>query len=546
MSNLLKRSKLKFWAAFIVAVSIINLTVFAYGAEIKEPRTSVEDAINKTSEFLVKNLKDPGSGTYNGEWSVIGLARYDLTSNEKIFDKYYENMKKHLKETAGVLHERKYTEYSRAVVALSAIGADARNVGGYNMIEKLADYDNLVWQGINGAIWGLIALDTSSYQIPDVAKIANITTRQKLIDDILDKEIDGGGWSMGEDAPDPDVTAMVLQALAKYKDQPEVKEAVDRALNVLSNIQNADGGYSSWDVPNLESAAQVLTALCALGIDCKTDERFIKNKNWIVSNMIDNYYLTKTGGFKHMKDLTLDGMATDQGMYALVAYDRLIKGKTFLYDMSDVKSNPVYLEEQTNDEKVQDEPKEEYVNKFTDIDDSPEKEAIVYLSSKGIISGYSDNSTEFKPNENISRAQFAAIITKSLLLDEMQTDAFPDVKKSDWFSGYVGAVKSMNLINGYKDGTFGPDKNITREEAAVIIKKAAKILGVDVDITNAETINYLCQFTDYVDSSDWSMDALAVCVKYGYIPDDDMEIFPLRDATREEIAGMIYRMIKTK
>lgn len=524
---------------------IIVLSIFVssfmpiYGVQIKEPSVNVEKVIEKTAQFILDYTKKLKSGETLGEWQIISLVRAQIDVPQKYYDDYYNNLVKQLEENNGVLHERKYTEYSRAILALTALGKDPRNVGGYNLLERLAEFDNLIWQGINGAIWGLIALDSGDYEIPDVNNLDKITTRQKLIDHILSKEIAGGGWSMGESNPDTDVTAMALQSLAGYTDQEKVKKAVDRGLTVLSNKMNSDGGFESWGTKNSESADQVLVALCSLNIDPKDDKRFVKeNGSWVVSNIINNYYIPSTGGFKHVKESGIDGMATEQGLYAMVAYSRFLNGKTSLYDMSDIEKkydeNTYPKKDNNSNVKVE--------NIFSDIDNSTEKEAIIHLSSKGVVNG-NGNST-FNPNGQVTRAELAAILSRALCLEEVKSNSFKDVKDTDWFFGYVGAASQIGIISGYTDKTFKPNANVTRQEAALMLSRAAEILGKDMSMENYEIINVLCQFTDYVECDDWAMEAVAACVKYGYIPDDEMEIYPDRNATREEIAGMVYRMSK--
>ena len=153
---------------------------------------------------------------------------------------------------------------------------------------------------------------------------------------------------MTGDAPDSDLTGMALQALAPYyrvKGYERVTAAVDRALEVLSSMQNQSGGYSTMGVETSESAAQVLTGLCALGIDPMKDERFVKGGSWIVENLL-TYHIANSG-FMHVKAGAgnngggvagaVNGMATEQAYYALTAYQRLLDNKTALYDMSDIK-----------------------------------------------------------------------------------------------------------------------------------------------------------------------------------------------------------------
>ncbi|MEI3103096.1 MAG: LPXTG cell wall anchor domain-containing protein [Oscillospiraceae bacterium] len=133
------------------------------------------------------------------------------------------------------------------------------------------------------------------------------------------------------------MTAMAIQALASYYENAQVKAAVDAALTFLAGVQNDDATFS--EIPgtdaSAESTAQVIVALTALGIDPTADSRFVKSGVSVVDALC-GFYVTG-GGFRHlMADETVDGMATEQGYYALAAYHRLLAQKTSLYDMSDV------------------------------------------------------------------------------------------------------------------------------------------------------------------------------------------------------------------
>lgn len=133
---------------------------------------------------------------------------------------------------------------------------------------------------------------------------------------------------------------MAIQALAPYyKTQKEVQAAVDQALQLLSKLQEPDGGFYTLDTngspyANSESCAQVVVALTALGLDPHTDSRFIKQGHSVLDALCS--YVVAGGGFCHLTGGQRNGMATEQGYYALTAYFRLKDGKTGLYDMSDV------------------------------------------------------------------------------------------------------------------------------------------------------------------------------------------------------------------
>ncbi|MCC5909121.1 MAG: S-layer homology domain-containing protein [Clostridiaceae bacterium] len=317
--------------------------------EVKEVKhRDVSRQIERSAAFLQKNIPEPIVASVGGEWTVFGLARSGEIVPKEYYEKYYQNVENTLKEKAGILHRVKYTEYDRVILALTAIGKDITDVGGYDLRKPLADFNTLIIQGINGPIFALIALDSNNYEIPIDEEVEVQTTREKLIEFILNREISGGGWALGQNPPeaDPDITAMAIQSLAPYYEKNEkVKEAVDRGVEWLSQVQQSNGGYHSWGADNAESIAQVVVALTALGIDPHNDPRFIKNGKSTIDALLTfeavggGFYHVKAGGQDSggAKPGEVDFMATDQAMYALVAYDRFVQGKNALYDMKDVE-----------------------------------------------------------------------------------------------------------------------------------------------------------------------------------------------------------------
>ena len=293
---------------------------------------TVQEAVNRTADYMIKSLPNPG---YQNEWYIFSLARSSYPVPKEYYNTYYENLKKSVVENKGILHKVKYTEYSRVILALTAIGKDPTDVGGYNLVEELFNLTNVTKQGINGPIFALIALDTNKYPIPSTV---TENSRQKMIDYILEKQLTDGGFALGGKAGDVDITAMALQALSSYQDQELVKLATDKAVVFLSSSQKNLGGYFSWGTENVESASQALVALTSLGIDPMTDSRFIKDAgSWIVSNIM-GFYVSETGAFRHTMATASNSMATEQASYALTAYNRFVNGQVKLYDMSDVKT----------------------------------------------------------------------------------------------------------------------------------------------------------------------------------------------------------------
>lgn len=317
-------------------------------AELKDAAARAAYAENayQTTGDLLETLGTPNVGSVGGEWMVIGLAR----SGRTVPDGYYENVVKYVQENCDAderLDENRATDNARVILALTAIGKDVTNVGGHNLLAGLDEMSYVTYQGINGPIWTLIALDSHDY-----APQGDVT-REKLIDAILGAQLPDGGWDMMGKAADTDITAMAIQALAPYYDTNDaVKAAVDKALDALSAMQNDDGTFSTaFSGKTSESTAQVIVALTALGINPATDSRFIKNGLNAVDGLCSFY--VDGGGFRHIASGDLDGMATEQSYYALAAYYRLLAGQTSLYDMSDVTITPapVTPDQPTNPDK---------------------------------------------------------------------------------------------------------------------------------------------------------------------------------------------------
>ena len=317
----------KIVSIIMVLIMLLGVKLPCYAATQKD----IHSKLDTTAAYLLKTVTAPKIGSIGGEWTVMGLARSSYKVPEGYFDNYYKEVEAYVKKNQGVLHKKKYTEYSRVILALTAIGKDPTNVGGYNLVEKLGDFEKTISQGINGAIFALIALDSNQYEIPENKEAKTQATRDLYIKEILKRQLTDGGFALTGDKADPDITAMALQALSKYKSRKDVKPVIEKALNCLSKIQNSKGGYESWGTENVESAAQVLVALCELGIE-PTDKRFVKNGKTVVDSIL-SYYTTK--GFKHTMDNLGDSlMATEQAFYALVGYQRIMNHESSLYDMT--------------------------------------------------------------------------------------------------------------------------------------------------------------------------------------------------------------------
>ena len=302
------------------------------------------------------------AGTTPGDWYPIGMSRLGISED---YSRYLAVLKaeveKRYKEK-NKLSAAKATEWHRISLAVLASGGDPRSFGkdkDGNPINLIADgtYNrgktaSLGRQGINGWIWGLIALDSLRYEIPE----GSFYSRDDIITEILCQQLSDGGFALFGKTSDPDITAMAVQALSPYYISKKVykytlksskqeisrtvKQVIDESLACLSRLQTEDGDFISWGTQNAESTAQAAVALCNLNIDPQKDTRFIKNGKTLIDGILK--YRMPDGGFAHSYTYDPDNpsskpdksnsMAGEQVLYALAAVIRQQKGQSALYD----------------------------------------------------------------------------------------------------------------------------------------------------------------------------------------------------------------------
>ena len=290
----------------------------------------------------------------NTDWTVVFLRRLGIQEN---YDAFLTRANTYVKgaydkNPSTGLSTNTPTEWHRLTMAVLAAGGDPTNVGGHDLIAD-GTYNCLAGdpsnQGMNGAAWALLALDSNGYEVPAEAEY----TREKLINDILKKEVPGGGWSMNDTARtlEVDITAMVVYALAPHaSENPDVQATLDRALKVLRDEISEDGDYASGSDYNCESTAQVIIALTSMGIDPTTVTNASSGKNPLDGLM--KYYNSQTGGFFHKdKGSTSrnesDIMPTDQAMEAIAAY-RLYQQGINLFDFRSTANTTQYVAQADN------------------------------------------------------------------------------------------------------------------------------------------------------------------------------------------------------
>ena len=168
----------------------------------------------------------------------------------------------------------------------------------------------------------------------------------------------------------------------------------------------------------------------------------------------------------------------------------------------------------------------------SDYDKHWAKTGIEKWSQKEVLKGYEDGS--FKPNNTVTRGELAAILVRVFGLNEVSGAAtYKDVVSTKWYAGDVAKVSAAGIMNDYEDGTFKPEEEATREEAAYAIAKAYHVAAQDKTSS----------FTDQVQISDWAEDEIAALVAGGYLNGNpDGSFRPQATLTRAEAVTMVDKI----
>ncbi|WP_439741341.1 DUF4430 domain-containing protein [Bacillus pseudomycoides] len=331
--------------------------------ELKEPiknellMKQLDQAIAKTSKKMMEDGID-------SDWVAIALARSGNNIPVETKISYLQSLTQKVEKR---VERFSATDIARTVLAVSAVNGNPTNVAGNNLVQKLYQSEKL--NSVTGYTFALLALDTKKYEVPAGAK----WNRAALVKEILNAQHTDGGWtynveSSKEEASNIDVTGMVLSALAPYQKQPEVKQAVKKAVKYLSNKQLNTGGFEADGQENSNSVAQAIIGLTITGID-PTSEAFTKNNVNAVQNLIS--YQLANGEFKWLpSDEEGSSMATEQALLALVQYKAFVNGKGSIYDWTNSSTE--------DDINSVEEPKEPVVDESNGI----EKQEVIQKQEK--------------------------------------------------------------------------------------------------------------------------------------------------------------------
>ena len=181
---------------------------------------------------------------------------------------------------------------------------------------------------------------------------------------------------------------------------------------------------------------------------------------------------------------------------------------------------------------------------FGDIEGHWAQDAINDMGSRMVING--DENGNFNPDDNITRAEFAAIIVRALgLAPGTGESGFGDISVEDWYCGSVKTASAYGIIAGYGDGVFGPNDTITREQVMAMIARAMKITGLEVSLSDRDIGELLADYLDGASVSDYAVGGIAACLQTGIVSGrSDAMISPNDYVTRAEVAVMVQRLLQ--
>lgn len=183
------------------------------------------------------------------------------------------------------------------------------------------------------------------------------------------------------------------------------------------------------------------------------------------------------------------------------------------------------------------------ISPFTDVPSTHWAfNVIISLHDKGIVGGYPDGT--FRPENNITRAEFTTFLTKALGIAEEKPakPTFKDVAPGNWYYGRVEAAFKAGLVKGYDTGEFRPNALITRQEMTVILVRAMGMVNSASSNAGVKT-----RFADDSSIASWARGFVFVSAQQGLVTGySDNTFGPDKNATRAEACAMIYKLLEKK
>ena len=185
-------------------------------------------------------------------------------------------------------------------------------------------------------------------------------------------------------------------------------------------------------------------------------------------------------------------------------------------------------------------PKEE--EPFTDVNEGDWfQDSVTEAFNYGFITGTTGET--FEPYSSITRGQFATILARVFEIPAVEGKSTLTDIHEEWFAGEVQALVDLGIIKGYSDGTFGGHKPVTRQQVALMFKRALDVLGKDVEFPTQETLDKV-QFGGLEKSGEEAVKAIKTLAFLGAVTGSpSIDFKPHTNATRAEVVEALVRLL---
>ncbi len=554
-----------------------TVTVAGSGSQVDDAKTLASAGIESALAYI--DAEQGGAFAYNDEWEIIGLSNAGRVIDASAADAYVASAANAARDWSV---RTKPTEIARVCLAISSLGRNAADVGGVDLTLLLWN-SALLTEGSNEAAWAIIALDACGGVAPEGAA----WTTDAMIETLLSFQCADGGFGLYSNTDSGvDTTAMALQALSAHRDAPGVKQAIASALEYLRGQVKTTG----FGTP--EADAQVLMALCELGIDPVNEANGFGSPHANLITSIMAYRASDADGFAHTIGGKPQDMSTVQALLGLVAYrdgvfdnvpstDPAVEdvrvlidaiGEVTLDSRGDIAAARAAYAALDDSQRAQIDARELFAAEtaygtllaatFTDVSGHwvSVEQWLVPALGRGIMAGYTDQNAAptglFGPDDALTRAQAAVIVyryanpaSRDTFDPEKyaQTSVFFDVAGGEYYTAAVNWCAEQGIVSG-RDGAgadhpFCPDDLITREELAKILANTARYFGADTEVDDPSAL--LGTFPDAASASAWAAPYLAWCVSEGVITGSlpDGALAPGDIATRAQAAKVFVGLL---
>ena len=460
-------------------------------------------------------------------WFLCDLAMY-----QEIYPEYVAPLSEEVKQTcldiifADVKDSTSASQMSKSILALRAMGYDPRNITAsngetFNLVERLTakiDENSSDIQNVYALPYMLLALKQGENYATDeqMNTLLEIVINQK-------EEWQNDMWGV-------DAMAAMLMALPYFTEHEEISALLEESVTLVTQNQSENG-----TIGNAASTGLAITGLSATGTDILTvvpDEQTAVDGLMTYLNETEDGFLPNTNSF-----------STEQGFRGLVAWQyKAAFPEKYVYDFSEFPQSPaVATSDETAEPEITPEPtvtpeptatptptttpapyygggggvyqkptptptptpdpkdleKETVISRrnpavkmpktgenktFFDITDHKHRTQIEALAKHGIINGKTTDT--YCPEDTMTRAEFAALVTRALCLTTAQSTPFTDISKEDWYFDAVNTAYHFGIIKGISETEFHPNGTVSRQEAAVMICRASLLCGLELALSS--------------------------------------------------------------